>query len=109
MHTKASDEVIIKELAKLKEEIRAFQFLRANLQLVTEKYIAPIQDLDNTQATKLKRQLFNYYSLVEDYEKHNVINDRLIRYRNNVREAVLTDDIKLQNTIILNQRNQDKI
>ena len=48
MHTKVSDKVIIEELAKLKEEIRAVWFLRAYLQLVIKKCIAPIPDLDNT-------------------------------------------------------------
>ena len=48
MHTKASDKVVIEELAELKEEIRAVRFLRAYLQLVIEKYIAPIHNLDNT-------------------------------------------------------------
>ena len=109
MYAKVSDKVVIEELAKLKDKIRAIQFLRAYLQLITEKYIAPIRDLDNSQAIKLKGQLFNYYSLVEDYEKYNTINDSLIRYKNNVREVASLDDIKLQNTLILNWRNQEKV
>ena len=86
---------MIEELAELKEEIRAIRFSRAYLYLVIEKCITPIWNLDNTQATKLKGWLFNYYSLVEDYEKYDVINNRLIRYRNNIREVVLLDDIAL--------------
>ena len=48
MHAKVSDKVVIEELAKLKREIRAAQFSRAYLQLIIEKYIVLIHNLDNT-------------------------------------------------------------
>ena len=57
----------------------------------------------------LKGWLFNYYTLVEDYEKYDTINDRIMRYRNNVRETVLADDIAIWNSMALNWKNQDQV
>ena len=58
------------------------------------------------QVSKMKGWLFNFYSLMENYEKYNKINDRTLEYRDNIREVTSVEDIALWNLMILDWRNQ---
>ena len=44
---------------------------------------------------------------MENYEKYNMINKRTLEYKDNIREAASVKNIVLQNTIILDWRNQE--
>ena len=56
----------------------------------------------------MKEWLFNFYSLIGNYDSYNKINKRLFDYRNNMRKAAYTEDIMLRNLMILDQRNQKR-
>ena len=45
----------------------------------------PIIDVNNLQVPQMKGWLFNFYSLIDDYDSCNKINLRSLDYRNNAR------------------------
>ena len=51
--------------------------------------------------------MFNFYSLVEDFEQYDKINERALKYRDNIRDVDSIKDIVIQNLMILDQRNQE--
>ena len=54
-----------------------------------------IHNLENLPVSKLKSQMFNFYSLVEDFEQYNKINERALKYRDNVRDIASIEDITI--------------
>ena len=96
-----SDKTVVEELAELREEVSKVLFSEEYAQLVSDNKIFPITNIENMQVSKMKGWLFNFYSLTENYEKYNMINDRTLEYKDNIREAALVEDIALRNVIIL--------
>ena len=76
--------------------------------IVSKEKIAPITDINNLQVPQMKGWLFNFYSLIDDYDSYNKINERSLDNRNNIREAASAEDIALRNSMILDWRNQER-
>ena len=77
------------------------------MQLVSDNKILLITDIENMQVSKIKEWLFNFYSLTENYEKYDKINNRTLEYRDNIREVASVEDITLRNSMILDRRNRE--
>ena len=45
---------------------------------------------------------------MENYKKYDMINDRTLKYKENIRGAALVKDIALRNAMILDWRNQER-
>ena len=60
---------MVEELAELREEVSEVLFLEEYVQLVLDNKILLITDVENMQVSKMKGWLFNFYSLIENYEK----------------------------------------
>ena len=108
IHAKVSDKTVVDEFFALKDKINEVMLFDNYSLLVSEEKIAPIIDVNNLQVLQMKGWLFNFYSLIDDYDSYDKINERLLDYRNNIREAASAEDILLRNSIILDWRNQER-
>ena len=69
--------------------------------LVSENKIAPITDIDKLQVLQMKGWLFSFYLLIDDFDRYDRINYRLLEYWDNIRDAATVKDIVLKNSMIL--------
>ena len=107
MYAKVSDKTVVEELAGLRKEVSDALLSEECVQLISDNKILPITDVENMQVSKIKGWLFNFYSLAENHEKYDKINDRTLEYRNNIREAASVEDIALWNSMVLDWRNEE--
>ena len=69
--------------------------------LVSENKIAPITNIGKLQVLQMKGWLFSFYLLIDDFDRCDRINHRLLEYRDNIRDAASVEDIALRNSMIL--------
>ena len=98
IHANASDDTVVEEFSVLKEKINKAMLSDYYSLLVSEEKIAPIIDANNLRVLQMKGCLFNLYSLIDDCDSYNNINERSLEHRNNIREAASAEDIALRNS-----------
>ena len=99
------DETVVEEFLELKDEINKAILSDDYSLLVSKNKIAPITDIDKLQVPQMKGWLFNFYLLIDDFDRYDRINHRLLEYWDNIRDAALVEDIALRNSMILDWRN----
>ena len=107
IHAKVSDKTVVEEFLELKNEISKAMLSEEYSELVSEKKIMLVEEIDKLQVSQMKGWLFNFYSLTDNFEQYDRINDQTLGYQNNIRDVTSVNDIALRNLMIIDWRNQD--
>ena len=94
---------------ELREEVESIRLSTEYKSLIETKQVEDIGRVDMLSATKIRGWLFNFYSIIGDYNSYENINNRMRSYLGKVKNLVTSEEINYRNLIILQRRIQDRV
>ena len=101
IHATSSDKIAAEEILDLQDEIIDIQQLTDYFEIITSNNIDHLTDLTPLSATTMKGWLFDYYSVIENYDKYNEINRRGLRHKAKVCRDSSSDDLSYRASLSL--------
>ena len=94
---------------ELREEVESIRLSTKYELLVETKQVEAIGGVDTLSAIKIRGWLFNFYSIIGDYDSYENINNRTRSYLGKVKNSVTSKEINYRNLIILQRWMQDRV
>ena len=97
----SSNGVTAEEILDLQDEIIDIQQSTNYFEIIASNNINHLMDLTSLSAATMKGWLFNYYSIIENYNKYDKINRRGLQYKAKVCRDSSSNDLSYRASLSL--------